>query len=40
MTLGLVMSAISVLLLGLSTNWLAAGLLAFTFLYGVVYTVG
>ena len=40
LTLGLVVSAISVLLLGLSTNWLAAGLLAFTiFFYAVVYTV-
>ena len=39
-TLGLVVSAISVLLLGLSTNWLAASLLAFTiFFYAVVYTV-
>ena len=40
LTLGLVVSAISVLLLGLSTNWLASGLLAFTiFFYAVVYTV-
>jgi len=40
LTLGLVVSAISVLLLGLATNWLAAGLLAFTiFFYAVVYTV-
>jgi len=40
LTLGLVVSAISVLLLGLSTNWLAASLLAFTiFFYAVVYTV-
>ncbi len=40
LTLGLVVSAISVLLLGLSTNWLAAGLLAFTiFFYAMVYTV-
>jgi len=40
LTLGLVVSAMSVLLLGLSTNWLAAGLLAFTiFFYAVVYTV-
>ena len=40
LTLGLVVSAISVLLLGLSTNWLASGLLAFTiFFYAVVYTI-
>ena len=40
LTLGLVLSAISVLLLGLATNWLAAGLLAFTiFFYAIVYTV-
>ena len=40
LTLGLVVSAISVLLLGLATNWLAAGLLAFTiFFYVVIYTV-
>jgi protoheme IX farnesyltransferase len=40
LTLGLVVSAISVLLLGLSTKWLAASLLAFTiFFYAVVYTV-
>ena len=40
LTLGLVVSAISVLLLGLSTNWLAASLLAFTiFFYALVYTV-
>ena len=38
--MGLVISALSVLLLGLASNWLAAGLLAFTiFFYGVVYTV-
>ncbi len=37
---GLVISALSVLLLGLASNWLAAGLLAFTiFFYGVVYTI-
>ncbi len=40
LTLGLVVSAMSVLLLGLAANWLAAGLLAFTiFFYAVVYTV-
>ena len=39
LTLGLVVSALSVLLLGLATNWLAASLLAFTiFFYAVVYT--
>ena len=40
LTFGLVVSALSVLLLGLATNWLAASLLAFTiFFYAVVYTV-
>ena len=40
LTLGLVISALSVLVLGLAANWLAAGLLAFTiFFYGVVYTI-
>ena len=40
MSFGLVISALSVLLLGLASNWLAAGLLAFTiFFYGVVYTI-
>ena len=40
LSFGLVISALSVLLLGLASNWLAAGLLAFTiFFYGVVYTV-
>ena len=40
LTLGLVVSALSVLLLGLATNWLAASLLAFSiFFYAVVYTV-
>ena len=40
LTMGLVVSALSVLLLGLAANWLAAGLLAFTiFFYAVVYTV-
>ena len=40
LTLGLVISAFSVLLLGLAANWLAAGLLAFTiFFYAVIYTV-
>ena len=38
--LGLVLSAFSVLLLGLAANWLAAGLLAFTiFFYAVIYTM-
>jgi protoheme IX farnesyltransferase len=37
---GLVLSVFSVVLLGLATNWLAAGLLAFTiFFYAVIYTV-
>ncbi len=40
LTLGLVLSAFSVALLGLATNWLAAGLLAFTiFFYAVIYTM-
>ena len=40
LTMGLVISALSVLLLGLASNWLAAGLLAFTiFFYGVIYTI-
>ena len=40
LTMGLVISALSVLVLGLAANWLAAGLLAFTiFFYGVVYTI-
>jgi protoheme IX farnesyltransferase len=40
LALGLVLSAFSVLLLALATNWLAAGLLAFTiFFYAVVYTI-
>jgi protoheme IX farnesyltransferase len=34
------LSAISVAMLGLATNWLAAGLLAFTiFFYAVIYTM-
>ena len=38
--MGLVVSAMSVLLLGLAANWLAAGLLAFTiFFYAIIYTV-
>lgn len=38
--LGLALSAISVLMLGLASNWFAAGFLAFTiFFYAVVYTV-
>ena len=37
---GLVLSVFSVALLGLATNWVAAGLLAFTiFFYAVVYTM-
>ncbi|MBW3096937.1 heme o synthase [Pseudohoeflea coraliihabitans] len=37
---GIVLAAFSVALLGLVTNWLAAGLLAFTiFFYAVVYTI-
>lgn len=37
---GILLSVLSVTLLGLSTNWVAAGLLAFTiFFYAVIYTV-
>jgi protoheme IX farnesyltransferase len=40
LALGIVLSIFSVCLLGLATNWLAAGLLAFTiFFYAVIYTV-
>jgi len=40
LALGLVLSAFSVLLLGLAANWFAAGLLAFTiFFYAVIYTM-
>ena len=40
LSFGLIISALSVLVLGLATNWLAAGLLTFTiFFYGVVYTI-
>jgi protoheme IX farnesyltransferase len=40
LALGLICSAFSVGILGLATNWLAAGLLAFTiFFYAVIYTV-
>jgi heme o synthase len=38
--LGVVLSLLSVMLMGVATNWLAAGLLAFTiFFYAVVYTM-
>ncbi len=38
--LGLALAAISVVMLGLAANWVAAGLLAFTiFFYAVVYTM-
>ncbi|WP_246660535.1 heme o synthase [Nitratireductor sp. XY-223] len=40
LTFGLVLSAFSILTLGLLVNWLAAGLLAFTiFFYVVIYTM-
>jgi len=40
LSLGMWLSAISVAMLGLATNWMAAGLLAFTiFFYAVVYTI-
>ncbi|AYV46074.1 protoheme IX farnesyltransferase [Caulobacter flavus] len=39
-TLGVVLSLLSVLLMGMAINWLAAGLLAFTIVfYAVVYTM-
>ncbi|MDP5307622.1 heme o synthase [Paracoccus spongiarum] len=38
--LGLVLSGLSVMMLGLAANWFAAGLLAFTiFFYAVIYTI-
>ncbi|MFA7432481.1 MAG: heme o synthase [Gemmobacter sp.] len=38
--LGLALSGIAVVMLGLAANWLAAGLLAFTiFFYAVIYTI-
>lgn len=40
LAIGLALSGFSVVLLGLATNWLAAGLLAFTiFFYAVVYSM-
>ncbi|EPX78785.1 heme o synthase [Salipiger mucosus] len=40
LAIGLVLSAFAVVFLGLATNWLAAGLLAFTiFFYVVIYTM-
>src|SRR3990167_4283883 len=40
LALGVVLSLFSVMLLGMTTNWLAAALLAFTiFFYAVVYTM-
>jgi len=40
LALGVVLSLFSIMLLGMTTNWLAAGLLAFTILfYAVVYTM-
>ncbi len=40
LTMGLIMSGVSVLLMWLASNWLAAGLLAFSiFYYGVIYTM-
>ena len=41
LSFGLFLSVFSVMVLGLATNWVAAGLLAFTiFFYVVVYTIG
>ena len=40
LALGLICSGFSVMILGLATNWLVAGLLAFTiFFYAVIYTM-
>ncbi len=40
LSFGIITSILSVIILGLSINWLAAGLLAFTiFFYSVVYTI-
>jgi protoheme IX farnesyltransferase len=40
LAIGVALSAMSVAMLGLATNWLAAGLLAFTiFFYAVIYTM-
>ena len=40
LAMGLIMSGVSVLLMWLASNWLAAGLLAFSiFYYGVIYTM-
>lgn len=40
LTLGLWLSALSIVMLGLATNWVAAGLLAFTiFFYAVIYSM-
>lgn len=40
LAVGLTLSAMAVIMLGLATNWVAAGLLAFTiFFYAVVYTM-
>ncbi len=40
LALGLIMSGVSVMLMWLASNWLAAGLLAFSiFYYGVIYTM-
>lgn len=40
LVMGLILSAFSVALLGLATNWVAAALLAFTiFFYAVIYTI-
>ncbi len=40
LTLGVVLSLLSVMMMGMALNWLAAGLLAFTILfYAIVYTI-
>ena len=40
LSFGIIVSVLSIIILGLSVNWMAAGLLAFTiFFYAVIYTI-
>ena len=40
LSFGMIISVLSIIILGLSVNWMAAGLLAFTiFFYAVIYTI-
>ena len=40
LSFGIIISVLSIIILGLSVNWMAAGLLAFTiFFYAVIYTI-